>query len=412
MNESEMVVAGVDTHKHFHVLSVLDGLGRKITTGSFTADADGYEQLAKTIGDPNRCIGVGVEGTASYGAGLTRHLQSRGYLVHEVLRPARPKRRKGKDKNDTVDAERAARDVLADTGLSTPKAQDGWVAAVRPLLTVRQTHVKASTMAINTIKNQLITGPESLRSLFRGKTGKPLMTALLEASDREDMIENAALQALKSLASLWLDAKRRADDLERQINALMEENAPALLDIYCCGTIDGAILAVSAGDNPDRMKSARSLAALWGTPPVELTSGQTVRHRLNRGGDRQANSALYRIIVSRMKYDEETIRYVKKRKSEGKSDKEIIRCLKNYLVNRIYRALLNPMDTPVLPETLAPRRKALGLSQSAVARSLGVSATTVGSLERKVYRNGKLAKRYADLLEMEENKLKKTLDSL
>ena len=167
--EGETVIAGVDTHKDVHVLCLLDGLGRKIWSGSFGADPEGYDRLAEAIGDPGSCMVVGVEGTASYGAGLTRRLVELGYNVVEVLRPKRDKVRPGEGKSDPLDAERAARKAASGKGCSVPKSQDGWVEAVRQLYVARRLAVATSTSCVACAKSMLTTAPSALRERFRGR---------------------------------------------------------------------------------------------------------------------------------------------------------------------------------------------------------------------------------------------------
>lgn len=167
--EGETVIAGVDTHKDVHVLCLLDGLGRKIRSGSFGADPEGYDRLAEAIGDPGSCMVVGVEGTASYGAGLTRRLVELGYNVVEVLRPKRDKVRPGEGKSDPLDAERAARKAASGRGCSVPKSQDGWVEAVRQLYVARRLAVATSTSCVACAKSMLTTAPSALRERFRGR---------------------------------------------------------------------------------------------------------------------------------------------------------------------------------------------------------------------------------------------------
>lgn len=175
--EGETVIAGVDTHKDVHVLCLLDGLGRKIWSGSFGADPEGYDRLAEAIGDPGSCMVVGVEGTASYGAGLTRRLVELGYNVVEVLRPKRDKVRPGEGKSDPLDAERAARKAASGKGCSVPKSQDGWVEAVRQLYVARRLAVATSTSCVACAKSMLTTAPSALRERFRGRS---LLGAFME----------------------------------------------------------------------------------------------------------------------------------------------------------------------------------------------------------------------------------------
>ena len=281
------VFCGVDTHADSHWLCVLDWRGRKVLSRRFPADAAGYEALAGAIAAAGEPACVAMEGTSSYGAGLTRHLASLGMPVREALSPARTQRRRpGQGKCDEADAERAARAAMSGSKLGTPKSQDGWVDGVRCMLAARSGAVKARTSAINTARSLLTTAPEGLRSRFRGMAGPRLMEELPSVR-----AEGALGAALGALADLWAAARDAALDMERAIEASLEENCPALLAMYGCGPVSAAKLAVAAGDNPGRLRSEASFAAICGACPIPASSGKTVRHRLNRGGDRQANSA-------------------------------------------------------------------------------------------------------------------------
>ena len=283
------VFCGVDTHADSHWLCVLDWRGRKVLSRQFPADAAGYEALAGAIAAAGEPACVAMEGTSSYGAGLTRHLASLGMPVREALSPARMQRRRpGQGKCDESDAERAARAAMSGSKLGTPKSQDGWVDGVRCMLAARSGAVKARTSAINTARSLLTTAPEGLRSRFRGMAGPRLMEELPSVR-----AEGALGAALGALADLWAAARDAALDMERAIEASLEENCPALLAMYGCGPVSAAKLAVAAGDNPGRLRSEASFAAICGACPIPASSGKTVRHRLNRGGDRQANSALH-----------------------------------------------------------------------------------------------------------------------
>ena len=283
------VFCGVDTHADSHWLYVLDWRGRKVLSRRFPADAAGYEALAGAIAAAGEPACIAMEGTSSYGAGLTRHLASLGMPVREALSPARMQRRRpGQGKCDEADAERAARAAMSGSRLGTPKSQDGWVDGVRCMLAARSGAVKARTSAINTARSLLTTAPEGLRSRFRGMGGPRLMEELSSVR-----AEGALGAALGALADLWAAARDAALDMERAIEASLEENCPALLAMYGCGPVSAAKLAVAAGDNPGRLRSEASFAAICGACPIPASSGKTVRHRLNRGGDRQANSALH-----------------------------------------------------------------------------------------------------------------------
>ena len=210
--EGETVIAGVDTHKDVHVLCLLDGLGRKIRSGSFGADPEGYDRLAEAIGDPGSCMVVGVEGTASYGAGLTRRLVELGYNVVEVLRPKRDKARPGEGKSDPLDAERAARKAASGKGCSVPKSQDGWVEAVRQLYVARRLAVATSTSCVACAKSMLTTAPGALRERFRGRERpKDLMPLLARGRKAGDALEESVLASLRSVAAL-AEGEVKTDD--------------------------------------------------------------------------------------------------------------------------------------------------------------------------------------------------------
>ena len=302
------VFCGVDTHADSHWLCVLDWRGRKVLSRQLPADAAGYEALAGAIAAAGEPACVAMEGTSSYGAGLTRHLASLGMPVREALSPAGMQRRRpGQGKCDEADAERAARAAMSGSRLGTPKSQDGWVDGVRCMLAARSGAVKARTSAINTARSLLTTAPEGLRSRFRGMGGPRLMEELPSVR-----AEGALGAALGALADLWAAARDAALDMERAIEASLEENCPALLAMYACGPVSAAKLAVAAGDNPGRLRSEASFAAICGACPIPASSGKTVRHRLNRGGDRQANSALHEIARQRVMRDPETAEYAER----------------------------------------------------------------------------------------------------
>ena len=339
------VFCGVDTHADSHWLCVLDWRGRKVLSRQFPADAAGYEALAGAIAAAGEPACVAMEGTSSYGAGLTRHLASLGMPVREALSPARTQRRRpGQGKCDESDAERAARAAMSGSKLGTPKSQDGWVDGVRYMLAARSGAVKARTSAINTARSLLTT----------------------------------------ALADLWAAARDAALDMERAIEASLEENCPALLAMYGCGPVSAAKLAVAAGDNPGRLRSEASFAAICGACPIPASSGKTVRHRLNRGGDRQANSALHEIARQRVMRDPETAEYAERARGRGKSDREVMRCLKRYVAREAYRALMRPHEIrrPEDASELVAARRAAKVSQVRAASILGTSEKYISMLER------------------------------
>ena len=280
--ESNLAVAGVDTHKDTHTLCLLDCMGRTIGTLKFPANASGYDALAEKIGDPKTCI-VGIEGTGSYGAGLTRRLVELGYCVYEVMVPGRAKRRLGRPKSDPADAEVAARQVLARTNLSKPKDQTGWTEDLRQLMIARDRLVQATSAMINAAKSLIVTAPEDLRGSLEKLSRKDLRNTLSTLDPEADGV----VLALGSLGRAWGLQDREATALEEKMRGILEANAPALLAIFGCGVVSASALAVASGGNPERLNSESEVASLCGAAPLLASSGKTERHRLNRGGDRR-----------------------------------------------------------------------------------------------------------------------------
>lgn len=391
------VVAGVDTHADTHWLCVLDENRRVAISREFAASAEGYAALADAIGDPAGCAAVGVEGTCSYGAGLVDELVSRGFLVLEVLRPRRDKRMAGEGKDDGIDAERAARDVLSGKYASVPKARGGWVDELRSLVAARGRCVKAQVESLDAARSVVSTAPEAQRRRWRGMPAGTLMSSLLRLPEDG---ATALERSLLALARLWDAARAETDELERLMGELLERNCPAIMSVYCCGPVNGANLAIAAGENAGRFRTEAQFAKHCGVAPIPASSGKTTRMRLNRGGDRRANLALNEIVVCRMRHDEETQAYVERRCSgdDPLSKREAIRCLKRYVAREVYRALTHPFDVPA-PEVggreLREARLTAGLRQTDVAPLLGISVSSVSKVEngRASTRSG-MYKRY------------------
>jgi transposase len=335
------VVLGVDTHLDLHVAVALDQLGRRLGELTVPTTTRGYERLlrwAEGFG-PVGC--AGIEGTSSYGAGLARHLKAAGVSVVEVERPKRRHlRRKGK--SDPIDAEAAAKAVLAGEAVGEPKSGDGKVEMMRTLRSARQSAVKARTQAANQLKALLVTAPEVLRHRLRELPTKELVTtcARLRPGDDPDNIDRATKFALRSVARRHEALSEEITQLDAQLDRLVAEVVPGLISLPALGTHHAATLLVVAGDNPERLRSEASFASLCGVSPIEASSGKVVRHRLNRGGNRDANRALHMICVVRMGSDKRTREYVARRSAEGKSKWEIMRCLKRYIAREVYRILL------------------------------------------------------------------------
>lgn len=404
MNDGGIFAAGIDTHKDAHALCVIDRVGRVVRAGTYGADAAGYDEIAAAIGKPEDCIVVGIEGTGSYGAGVARRLAELGYDVVEVVRPKRDKRMVGRDKNDPADAERAARDALAGKASGAPKAGSGWVEALRFRMVARDAAVSQSTRAANSAHALIVTAPAPIRERLGGMGTPALMKALSRKRKSRDELERSLWESLRSLALSWRAAKKEAAGQQEAMHAILRANAPALLDIYCCGTISAARLAITAGDNPGRMAGESAFASLCGASPIEASSGKVKRYRLNRGGDRQANRALHTIARQRMKRDERTRLYVGKRTKDGKTRREIERVLVRYIVREVYHALMHPMDAGYCSykeaaDSAKSQRLRIGATQAQAASALGVASARVSELERCVLVDESLLHRYRDWLD-------------
>ena len=348
------VVGGVDTHADTHHAAVVLMNGRRLADAEFPATAAGYQALLEWMRGFGRLHAAGVEGTGSYGAGLARHLTGEKVTVVEVNRPDRRQRR-AKGKSDPLDAYAAAEAVLADRATAVPKAGDGIVESIRALHLVRGGAVKARTACMNEIHALIVTAPAQLRDQFAGAKGAKLAAACAQLTPLADLADpaNGIQYALHHLATRWQELTTEIGDLDTQLTTLVKQARPDLLAIRGVGVETAAQLLATCGDNPDRLHSEAAFAALCGASPIPASSGKTKRHRLNHGGDRQANRALYTIALSRMAHDDRTRAYVQRRTKEGLSKKEIIRCLKRYIARELYKILTRPKTQPTQTKDLA-----------------------------------------------------------
>jgi transposase len=333
------VTIGVDTHGDVHVAHAKDQLGRRLETVSIPTTPTGYQDLLAWARGLGQVQAWGVEGTGSYGAGLARYLGKAGQVVLEVNRPDRAARRR-RGKSDPVDAEAAARAVQAGEVTIVPKAADGQVEMLRSLRVARTTAMRARTQAVNALRSLLVTAPAELREQLRGLSAVRLVrcAATLDPG-RLTSPTAAAMLALRTLARRYqaLDAEITA--LDSELDQLTATAAPGLLALFGVGPDVASALLIAAGDNPRRLRSEAAFSMLCGSSPIKASSGKTTRHRLNRGGDRQANAALYRIVIVRLRWHQPTKDYVARRTAEGKSKKEIIRCLKRYVARDVFAVL-------------------------------------------------------------------------
>lgn len=393
------VFGGVDTHRDAHVGAVVDTAGRVLGSESFTADRAGYRRLVAWMRSRGRLVRVGVEGCGSYGAGLARYLTEVGIEAVEVNRPNRQLRRQRGGKSDSVDAEAAARAAASGLATGVPKSADGPVESIRMLLVARRSAVKARTGAANQIHSVLVTAPEWLKAQLKGMNLRQRVKVCARFRPGGDTtVIGYAKLALRHLAHRYQTLTTEITKLEVEIKHLCEQANPALLAAEGIGPDTAAVLLVTAGDNPERMKSEQSFAALCGVSPIQASSGQTTRHRLNRGGNRQANNALWRIATTRMRTDPRTKDYVARRRTEGKNQREIIRCLKRHIAREIYRLLTNPPPTPNRAN-LRNRRQQAGLTLAQAAHALRTHPSRVSALEHGRDHNHHLATRYQTWLQ-------------
>lgn len=344
MHSGTLVIIGVDTHADFHVAVALDHRGGRVDELTLTNDERGYRGLlgwARSLGEVG-C--VGIEGSGSYGAGLSRFLRSEDIQVLEVNRVSR-RHRSRRGKYDAADAEAAARVVLSGEATGEPKAADGHVEMLRALKIARSSAVKARTQAANQLYALVSTAPEALKADLRRLRAPSLAE---KASRFRCIIEpadpTAATKfALRSVARRYWRLSDEIAELEEQIEPLVRKASPDLVALDGVGADTAATLMIVAGDNPDRLHSEAAFANLCGSAPIPASSDKVARHRLNPHGNREANRALYVVALNRIRRDARTQAYVEKRTAEGKSKKEIIRCLKRYIAREVYGALMRPL---------------------------------------------------------------------
>lgn len=327
------VAIGIDTHKDEHVAVAFDRLGRQLDSCSRPASAAGYLALwrwATALGDP----AFAIEGSGSYGLGLTRFLLGGGAEVYECERPQRRERRRGK--SDLIDAARAGRRLLSGEGLSRPRG-GGAREDLGLLLSERRGAVRAQTATLNQLQAVLVAGPERLRARLAGLRGPNLVAACLRLRPRASA-ERVPSGVLRRLARRAQALSEELAALDCELERLVSELVPELLVECGVGAVCAAQLVVSSGD-PRRMRSEASFAALAGTSPVDASSGKQQRHRLNRGGDRQLNRALHVIALNRVRFDDETAAYYRRLLDSGKTTREARRCVKRALARHFYRRL-------------------------------------------------------------------------
>jgi len=341
-DQRQVVVAGVDAHTDEHHVAVVDAQGRLLGAAAFPTTAHGYADLIGWVREHGDIDQVGVESTGAYAAGLVRALLADGIRVVEVNRP-HPHARQRLGKSDPIDAELAARAALSGTATAVPKQTSGIVEAIRQLAVARAGALKARTAALQQLDDLVITAPEQLRGELRhGRTLKAKAALCLHLRPDKDRIHEpaqAAKLALRSLARRIRQLEREIGELDGQLEHLVNAAAPRTVQLFGVGTQSAGQLLVTAGQNIDRLRGEAAFAKICGAAPIQASSGRTTRHRLDFGGDRQANRALHMIAVCRLRYCQRTRAYATRRTADGLNRREILRCLKRYIARETYHTL-------------------------------------------------------------------------
>jgi transposase len=348
MKTKQSIIVGVDTHKFTHVAVAIDRQGTRLAALSIPTHPKGYLELERWAQSLGHIFAFGIEGTGSYGAGLSRFLLAQGHNVIEVTRPNR-QLRYTYGKTDSLDAEGAARSVLSGQATARPKTQTGSSEMIRHLKIARDTAVKSRSQAMVTLKTLIINAPAGLRDTLdkiRGKIALIRHIAAFRPGDIRNPSASAKV-AMRALARRWLWLHEEIIAHDKELERLVTQRAPGLVASHGIATLTVAEMLILVGDDPTRIRSEAAFAKLCGVCPIPASSGKTHRFRLNRGGNRQANAALYRVAIVRMRSHEPTLAYVKKRTKDGKTKSEIIRCLKRYIVREIYSQLCVPKSVEI-----------------------------------------------------------------
>jgi transposase len=376
-----VVFGGVDTHKDIHVAALLDSAGRLLGTAEFPTTRAGYRQLLGWMHTAGTLARVGVEGTGSYGAGICRWLTAAGIEVVEVNRPDRSQRRR-RGKSDTLDAAAAAEAARSGLRIAIPKSRDGQVEAVRVLRLARGSAVKARTRTLQVLQQLIVTAPEQLRDQVRGLPRMKLIRscAVWRPDSHHAADPTVATRiALKTLARRYLHLSEEISEVDGLLDGLVADLAPQLIAVFGIGTETAGQLLVTAGDNPGRIKSEAAFAMLCGVAPLPASSGLTRRHRLNRGGDRQANRAIHIIAATRKRSDPRTQAYVAKKTTERHNPREATRCLKRLIAREVYYLLNSTPHTPPVPPSPPTSRRAGAVKVEPPTRGTTLTAPSTGT---------------------------------
>lgn len=391
------IVGGIDTHADTIHVAAIDPWGRELGDKEFPTTPAGYREALAFLTGHGAVTGIGIEGTSSYGTGITRAAVDAGLDVLEVIRPERSVRRR-EGKSDPIDAYQAAQAVL--TGRATAAAKAADITALRALHNARRSAVKARAAAQVQIGQQLITAPTPIREKYRSLASTRLVQTLAKCrpSLHSDVEERLVLTALQSIARRHQSLTEEITKLDAELTSVIEQAAPHLLHLHGVGNTTAAQLLITVGGNPDRLRSEASFAALCGTAPVPASSGKTTRHRLSRGGDRRANNALHTIALARMRNHPPTKAFVQRQRDRGRSTPELLRILKRAIAREMYRQLTRPHEDLGVHD-LRPARQAKNITIEAAASALGLAPITISRTERGKFITPEVINRYRKWLE-------------
>jgi len=376
-----VLFGGIDTHKDIHVAALLDGAGMVVATAEFPTTRAGYRRLLDWLHTAGPVVRVGVEGTGSYGAGICRCLTAADIDVAEVNRPDRSQRRR-RGKSDVLDAVAAAEAARSGNRIAIPKSRDGQVEALRVLRLTRASAVKARSKAWLLLQQLLVTAPNQLRDQLRELDRMELIRRCAawrpDSHDAADPMVATRI-GLKKLARRYLQLDEEISDSDVLLDGMVAEMAPQLIAAFGIGTETAGQLLVTAGDNPGRVHSEGAFAMLCGVAPLPASSGKTQRHRLNRGGDRQANRALHVIATTRKRWDRRTQAYMENKTAEAHTEREATRCLKRLIAREVYY-LLNPAPhTPPVSPSRPDSRRAGAVKVEPPTRGTTLTAPSTGT---------------------------------
>ena len=396
LTESTLIVAGADTHADTLHVAAISMTGAALGDREFPTTRTGYATAIRFLTSWGQIERIGVEGTASYGAGFTRALSTAGIEVVEVTRAVKSTRRL-KGKSDPLDAYSAARTALAGDGLATPK--DDATSGLRALHIARRSAIKHRTAVINQIKAMLISAPDMVREKYRASTTLKMIEALARCRPdaQAEPWAQSVLVAAKMLAQRVQFLETQVESLQAQIDAIVTEANPGLRAAYGVGSDTAAQLLITAGANPHRLHSEAAFAALCGAAPVPASSGKTNRHRPSRGGDRAANNALHRIALVRMSHHQPTKDYVQRQLALGHNRMEILRKLKRAIARETFKLLTRQIAVPEYAD-LRPARQAKNITVTAAANHFGIWPTVIFRIERGLQRDDTFADTYRNWL--------------